>query len=203
MYSDEKITMVRVDNSKENPWMVGILGLLILAALVAAVLALASTEIGTMALMSLIFLPLYTKLSKKDVLDHFVRGQIFGYIKVNPGDNYATIKKNLDLNNGVLTYHLNVLQKEGLIKSWTNGTHKYFYPHGVKIPGNGVKNPSIYDAILKSIQDSPGITVSDIAAVNGISKQLANYHVRKLASEGKIELERKSLFKVCFPKVST
>ncbi|UCE38295.1 MAG: winged helix-turn-helix transcriptional regulator [Thermoplasmata archaeon] len=162
----------------------------------------ALTEVGKFALLSLIFLPLYTKITKKDVLDHFIRGQIFGYIKVNPGDNYSTIKKNLDLNNGTLTYHLKVLEREGLVKSWNDGTHKYFYPQGVKIPGNGVKNPSIYEAILKSIKDSPGISVKDIAAVNGISSQLANYHVRKMAANGTIELERKSFSKVCYPKDS-
>jgi predicted transcriptional regulator len=159
-----------------------------------------ATEVGTYSLMNLIFLPLYTKISKKDVLDHFVRGQIFGYIKINPGDNYTTIKKNLDLNNGTLTYHLNVLQREGLVKSWSDGKHKFFYPQGVKIPGNGVKNPSIHDAILKSIKDSPGITVRDIAAVTGISRQLANYHIRKMAANGTIELERKSFSKSCYPK---
>ena len=160
----------------------------------------AGTEVGKFAIISFIILPLYTKLTKKDVLDHFVRGEIFGYIKVHPGDNYTTIKKNLDLNNGTLTYHLNVLEKEGYIKSWSHGGHKYFYPQGVKIPGNGVKNPSIYDAIIKSIKDSPGISIRDIAAVTGISRQLANYHVRKLVAEGRVELERKSLSKVCYLK---
>jgi predicted transcriptional regulator len=204
-HSEEDVIMVIVDNSEggESPWMSDLLPLLLVAAILAvAAMAFASTEVGTMALMSLIFLPLYTKISKKDVLDHFVRGQIFGYIKVNPGDNYTAIKKNLDLNNGTLTYHLNVLEKEGLIKSWTNGSHKYFYPMGVKIPGNGIKNPSIHDAIMKSIKDSPGISVSDIAAVNGISKQLANYHIRKMAAEGTIELERKSFSKLCYPKAA-
>jgi predicted transcriptional regulator len=201
-HSEEEVIMVMVENNEggTSTWMVGILPALILAGILSCVaLALAGTEVGTMAFMSLIFLPLYTKISKKDVLDHFVRGQIFGYIKINPGDNYTTIKKNLELNNGTLTYHLNVLEKEGLIKSWSNGSHKYFYPMGVKIPGNGVKNPSIHDAILKSIMDSPGISVSDIAAVNGISKQLTNYHVRKMAAEGTIEFERRSFSKLCYP----
>ena len=139
-------------------------------------------------------------MTKKDILDHFVRGEIYGYIKVHPGDNFTTIKKNLELNNGTLTYHLSVLEKEGFVKTWSSGTHKFYYPKGAKIPGDGIKNPSIYDAILKSITDSPGITIKDIASVVGISKQLANYHVRKLAAAGKIELERKSLSKVCYPK---
>ena len=160
--------------------------------------AVTATEVGKFGLMNLIILPLYTKIGKKDILDHFVRGEIYGYIKVNPGDNYTTIKKNLDLNNGTLTYHLSVLEREGLIKSWNHNGHKYFYPKGVRIPGNGVKNPSILDAILKSIKDSPGITVKDIAAITGISRQLANYHVRRLAAEGKIDIERKSLSKVCY-----
>ncbi len=180
----------------------GFLLALVLAAIGACVVfsLFAMTEVGKFALLSLIFLPLYTKIGKKKILDHFVRGQIYGYIKVHPGDNYTTIKKNLDLNNGTLTYHLKVLEREGLIKSWTDGSRKYFYPQGVKIPGDGVKNSSIYDTILNSIKESPGISIKDIAAVNGISRQLANYHVKKLAAEGEIELERKSFSKACFPK---
>ncbi len=199
--SEPEAIGVVVDNpDKDNefwsafPW-----ALLTLIGILIGLSVFAITEVGKIALFSLIFLPLYTKISKKDILDHFVRGQIFGYIKINPGDNYTTIKNNLELPNGTLTYHLNILEKEGLVKSWSDGRHKFFYPQGVKIPGNGVKNPSIYDAIQKSIMESPGITVKDIAVVNGISRQLANYHVRKLAAEGKIELERKSLSKVCYP----
>lgn len=162
--------------------------------------ACACTEVGKFALLNFVFLPLYTKLRKKNILDHFVRGQIYGYIKVNPGDNYTTIKRNLDLKNGTLTYHLKILEKEGLIKSWNDGTHKHFYPKGVKIPDDGIKNPSIHSTIMKSIEESPGISISDIAAVTGISKQLANYHVRKLAADGSIEIERKSFSKQCYPK---
>jgi len=157
------------------------------------------SEIGKYALLKIMFIPLYTRLRKKDILDHFIRGEIYGYIKVNPGDNYSTIKRNLDLNNGTLTYHLNVLEREGLIKSWNQGGHKYFYPKGVKIPDDGVKNPSIRDAIMKNVEDSPGISIKDIAAVTGISRQLANYHVRKMAAEGKILLERRSFSKACYP----
>jgi predicted transcriptional regulator len=162
-----------------------------------------ATEVGKFALLKFMLLPLYTKMRKKDVLDHFVRGEIYGYIKVNPGDNYTTIKKNLDLSNSTLTYHLSVLEREELIKSWSNNGNKYFYPADVKVPGNGSKNPSIHDAILKSIKESPGISVRDVAAVNGISTQLANYHIRKLALDNKIELERKSFSKVCYPKSET
>jgi predicted transcriptional regulator len=197
---DDGHDVIEVFVLNEEEGFLSALILLLLAILTAMGLigAVTATEVGKVGLLNLIVLPLYTKISKKDILDHFVRGEIFGYIKVNPGDNYTTIKKNLDLNNGTLTYHLSVLEREGLIKSWNHNGHKYFYPKGVKIPGNGVKNPSILDAILKSIKDSPGITVKDIAAITGISRQLANYHVRRLAAEGQIELERKSLSKICY-----
>jgi DNA-binding MarR family transcriptional regulator len=183
------------------------IGFLLLAFTIAMLAGLFSaaggTEVGKFAVLKFMFLPLYTKIRKKDILDHFVRGEIYGYIKVNPGDNYTTIKKNLDLSNSTLTYHLSVLEREELIKSWSSNGHKYFYPADAKVPGNGSKNPSIHDAIMKSIRESPGISVKDIAAVTGISTQLANYHVRKLALDDKIELERKSFSKVCYPKGET
>jgi predicted transcriptional regulator len=71
----------------------------------------ANTEAGKYWFLKFLILPLYVKLSKKDVLDHFIRGQIYGYLVVHPGDNYTTIKQNLDLTNGTLTYHLDVLER--------------------------------------------------------------------------------------------
>ena len=40
----------------------------------------------------LFFIPLYTKLRNKNILDLYVRGQIYGYLMANPGEHYNSIK---------------------------------------------------------------------------------------------------------------
>ncbi len=159
----------------------------------------ANTEAGKFWFLKFLILPLYSKLSKKDVLDHFIRGQIYGYLVVHPGDNYTTIKKNLDLTNGTLTYHLVVLEREGFVKSQLRGTRRFYYPKGVKMPDNGTGFPAIKDDIITRVEETPGITVRDLAALIGVSRQLTNYHLRALIQEGYVQVERKGMKTRCYP----
>ena len=156
-----------------------------------------NTEVGKFGLFKFLLIPLYVKLKRKDILDHFLRGQIYGYIKVHPGEHYTAIKRNLQLNNGTLTYHLDVLEREGLIISKPKGSRKIFYPVGMKIPDNGLH--AIQEDILERVNESPGMSISDLARLMGTSRQLANYHVKKLVEDGKIDIERKGVRARCFP----
>ncbi len=159
----------------------------------------ANTEAGKFWFLKFLILPLYSKLSKKDVLDHFIRGQIYGYLVVHPGDNYTTIKNNLDLTNGTLTYHLDVLEREGFIKSQLRGTRRFYYPKGTKMPDNGTGFPAIKDDIIARVEETPGITIRDLAALIGVSRQLTNYHLRALILEGYVQVERKGMKTRCYP----
>jgi predicted transcriptional regulator len=159
----------------------------------------ANTEAGKYWFLKFLILPLYVKLSKKDVLDHFIRGQIYGYLVVHPGDNYTTIKRNLDLTNGTLTYHLDVLEREGYIKSQLRGTRRFYYPKEAKMPDNGTGFPAIKEDIIMRVEETPGITVSDLASLVGVSRQLTNYHLRALIREGYVQVERRGMRFRCFP----
>ena len=152
---------------------------------------------GKFGLFKFLLIPLYVKLKRKDILDHFLRGQIYGYIKVHPGEHYTAMNRNLQLNNGTLTYHLDVLEREGLIISKPKGSRKIFYPVGMKIPDNGLH--AIQEDILERVNESPGMSISDLARLMGTSRQLANYHVKKLVEDGKIDIERKGVKARCYP----
>jgi len=65
----------------------------------------------------LLIVPLYSKIKREKVLDHFIRGQIFGYIMANPGEHYNSIKQALDMTNGSLAHHLRTLERERFVKS--------------------------------------------------------------------------------------
>ncbi|MCK4971335.1 MAG: hypothetical protein KAS77_12425, partial [Thermoplasmata archaeon] len=64
------------------------------------------TEVGLLFIMWGLLMPLFTRLKKKEVLNQFTRGEIYGFIKANPGVHLTAIKENLGLANGVLAYHL-------------------------------------------------------------------------------------------------
>lgn len=68
----------------------------------AALLGFAFTETGKYKLLTLLilFIPLYTRIEKDDALDNFVRGEIYGLIKADPGICYNDIMKTLGIKNG-------------------------------------------------------------------------------------------------------
>ena len=170
------------------PWIVG--G----AALLAAAIGLA-TERGKVGFLTLL-LPLYTRIKDEEVLDQFTRGQIYGYVRVHPGDTYTDIKRNLDLNNGTLTYHLDVLEKQRLVRSIVRGSRKMFYPVDVRPPDDGGGLHELQRRLLKGLGEAPGISVTTLAASLGISRQLALYHLRLLQRSGLVRLERRGV-KLC------
>ncbi len=170
------------------PWLAG--G----AALLAAAIGL-GTERGKVGFLTLL-LPLYTRIKNQEVLDQFTRGQIYGYIRVHPGDTYTDIKRNLDLNSGTLTWHLDVLTRQDMIRSATRGTRKMFFPMDVQPPEDGGGLHEIQQRLMKGLGEAPGIPVTDLAESLGISRQLALYHLRLLVRQGLVRLERRGV-KLC------
>ena len=90
-----------------------------------------------------------------------------------------------------------MLEREGLIRSKTRGSHKVFYPMGVQAPDNGLH--AIQEDILERVNESPGVSISDLSRLIGISRQLTNYHVKKLVEGGQLDIERKGVRARCFP----
>ncbi len=148
------------------------------------------TEVG-MVLVATLGANLYSKLSKKDILNHEVRGLIRGYIIANPGDHYSSIRRNLDLNNGTLAYHLRVLEQNQYIKSFFDGIFKRYYPSNVNIQ-KVQRNISKQEEIFNIILEFPGVTMEDIGNRIGVSRQVVNYHVKNLIRAGMITYSRDS-----------
>ena len=173
------------------------IGLAALALLVGAWFG--GTDRGQSALF-LFFLPLYTREKDAKVLDQFTRGQIFGYVRVHPGDSFTDLKRNLQLENGVLAYHLNVLEKENLVRSRTKGTRRLYFPlEAVPVEDGGLHE--LQDRMLETLQGAPGITVRELADKLGVSRQLAVYHLRALASRGLAKVDRQGLKMRCFADI--
>lgn len=165
-------------------------------------IAAGGTEYGKYWFLGLLFLPLYTKIKKDDVLDHFVRGQVYGYIKANPGEHYNSIKKALSLKNGTLVYHLKTLEREEFIKSVADGRFKRFYPKEMKVPEPSeelvLRMNHIQHEILKIIKECPGISQKEIAARIGLSTPTVHYHINIMMSARVISVKRAGRETQCF-----
>jgi len=159
--------------------------------------ALASENVKYSLMM--IFIPLYSKIKREQVLDHFVRGQIYGYVLANPGEHYNAIKLALNLTNGSLAHHLKTLERERFIKSKRFGLYRRFYPMNMKVPEDGFFTPNeIQKTIVDLIRATPAITQKEIAERLGLTPPTVNYHIGILSQHQAIRVERAGRKTHCF-----
>jgi len=137
------------------------------------------------------------------LLDNRIRWAINGYINENPGHNYSTIMRALDLNNGSLAYHLKVLEREGYVKSVSYRAQKLFFPTGTKVPAERdmvILSP-IQQRIVDRIKESPGLTQKALATIFGISEPAISYQIKALKNEGLVTIRQAGREKLCYPAV--
>jgi DNA-binding MarR family transcriptional regulator len=165
------------------------------------------TESGKYKFLALLLLaiPLYTRISKEDVLDQFVRGQIYGYIKTNPGVHYNEIRRGIGVKNGTLSYHLRVLEKTELVKSRREGIrYRAFYPTGMKFPQQErFRMTDLQIKIMDVIQSHEGITQKEIARTLDEKPQTINYNIKVLAQAGLIEVLKQGRKTICYATVDS
>jgi predicted transcriptional regulator len=172
---------------------------------IAAVLSFlsAGTEWGKYKLLCLLFVPLYTKIHEDNVLDHFTRGRIYEYIRTHPGVHFNAIKRELNLNNGGLAYHLRLLEKIQLIKSERAGIYRLFYPTGMPVPKE--LGPRLTDTelfILEKIRAHPGISQTKLALMVADKKQrTVSHYIKQMARDGMIKLVRAGKETKCYLNV--
>lgn len=138
------------------------------------------------------------RLKKDQVLDHFTRGQIFGFIKANPGAHYIAVQEHLELQNGVLAYHLKVLEREEYITSERDGIYRRLYPRHMKIPHKERQLTRVQKDIVEALKAHPGTSQNGLARLIGESKQVVGYHVRVLEKAGLVRVEREAQQTRCF-----
>lgn len=145
------------------------------------------------------FLPLYTKIKREQVLDHFVRGQIYGYVLANPGEHYNAIKQALGLTNGSLAHHLKTLEREEFLKSRRFGLYRRFYPIHMRIPDDGYLTlNTIQRTIAELVKANPGITQKDIAGRLNLTPPTVNYHIGILQEHRVVHIVREGRATHCF-----
>jgi DNA-binding MarR family transcriptional regulator len=169
--------------------------------------AVAFTESGKYRLLMFLalFFPMYTRIQKEDVLDQFVRGQIYGYIKTNPGVHYNQILREIGVKNGTLSYHLGVLEKTQLIKSRREGLkYRAFYPTDMMFPKEErFRLTELQVRIIKDITERPGNTQKEISRHLEQKPQTVNYNIKVLEQAGIIRVQRKGRKTRCYPPESS
>ncbi|MDP6154874.1 MAG: helix-turn-helix domain-containing protein [Candidatus Thermoplasmatota archaeon] len=166
------------------------------------ILGLGKMELSRYHLYWLFFIPLYTYIHEENALDHFTRGRIYQYIKDNPGAYYSKIKKELGLNNGVVSYHLQTLKRVELIKSRRSGIRKMFFITGSPLPKEISAKLNFMETSIRSlVSENPGITHKEIGAnFPDKSSRTISHYVKKLSRKDYIYLVKEGKYSRCYPK---
>jgi len=126
----------------------------------------------------------FTRIRSEELLKQKKRMAIYTYIIEHPGDHFRAVQRAVGLQIGVLSHHINILEKEQLIVSEQDGNNRRFYAAGVKRSNGEVRLSRVQENILKSIQATPGITQSEIAKDLGVNRKVVFYNVKFLSGSG-------------------
>jgi len=154
-------------------------------------------EPGRFKLFSL-FIFLYSRIRKDTVEDSVPRGMIVGYLAMNPGSHYNTLKRDLGFGNNKLTYHLDVLGKSNTIKSRKDGRLLRYYPKRYKIPEVEGEMKRLSEILL----EVPRLNRKQIAKIMQVSPNTVSKLVDALIEKGKIRYEmrgKEKLYSVIEP----
>lgn len=152
----------------------------------------AKTEVGKYALLHVLTFPLYVRLKKEEVLDHFVRGQIYGFIQSNPGTHYSRIRDTLQVANGTLSHHLQTLEVQGFVTSRREGIYRLFYPEDVNVKPKteGIRLSDLQVNLLNHLKRDENIVQGQLATEMDVTQQCISYNLRLMCKEGLLEREK-------------
>ena len=139
----------------------------------------------------------FARLRRSRLLENAIRKRVYEFIAEHPGKHYRAILSDLGLSMGVLTYHLNTLERGGMITSSQDGVYRRFYTAGRKAELRRFLS-KIQQRIVAVIEQNVGISQTGIARTLEISRPLVNYHLHVLEDAGFVRLVPRGRETGCF-----
>jgi predicted transcriptional regulator len=113
---------------------------------------------------------------------------ILNFIRENPGLSFNEISRQLGLAKGDLQYHIQKLEKLGLITSKRSGLRKHYFPKGVFDEREkeilSLLSSENVRGIIMYIIANPGATQKELCSELGLSPPTINYYINKLEELG-------------------
>jgi len=127
-----------------------------------------------------LFAPLYTTISRSNVMNNKKRQEICELLAERKGLTFSELMRGLDMKNGVLAYHLSLLEKNKYVKSARDGKYRRFFLYEDQMPHYN----SIEKKIVDMVKKNPKISHDQLASSIHVSKMKLNKKVEKLVHEG-------------------
>ena len=134
--------------------------------------------------LTLLALPLYTRIERTAVLEHEKRDEIYELIRAQPGIHAHEIGERAQIGWGTTVYHLKLLEQHSLVVSKKSGRYKRFFvntgEYTKKKDAYGALRNDTAKAVADFIVNHPGCSQKELCAALGIQPSLASWHVDKL-----------------------
>jgi len=140
---------------------------------------------------------------KKTQHGEFQRGRLYGFIESNPGIHLSALTRLSNLGNNQATYHLDILEKEGIIWSRKEGRLLVFFADTVSkkseiisplldinFSKNSIKKSILMYLNQAELMNLTGPNGSELAKEIGVSSQVLSYHIRSLINWEMVERKR-------------
>lgn len=140
---------------------------------------------------------------KKTQHGEFQRGRLYGFIESNPGIHLSALTRLSNLGNNQATYHLDILEKEGIIWSRKEGRLLVFFADTVSkkseiisplldinFSKNSIKKSILMYLNQAELMNLTGPNGSELAKEIGVSPQVLSYHIRSLINWEMVERKR-------------
>ena len=121
----------------------------------------------------------FTRLEKDQVLLHARREELLQRIRESPGACFSDLRRQSEMPNGPLVYHLRVLEARGHVKAIPDGMRTRYYP---RIPGASFAIPltTPQRQLLDAVLEAPGLPQNVLAVKLGWSRLAVHRHAKRL-----------------------
>jgi predicted transcriptional regulator len=121
------------------------------------------------------------------------RRRIYEEIIMNPGLHFRELQRRLNMHTGMLEYHLNVMEKDGLIISKLDGKYRRFFANTVMTSKErhilGILRNNVARVIVIFVLQNGKVRHSDIVEHTKLSPSTVSYHLNKLIKNNILERE--------------
>ena len=131
------------------------------------------------------------------------RRRIYDYLLVNPGVHLRRIGQALGMSTGMLSYHLTYLEREGMLKSETDGHRKRYFIARAFMEAQrrilGVLRQGVPRKIVVEILLHRERTFAELREATGVSKSTLSYHLQHMMARDlliRYRRERESVFTI-------
>jgi DNA-binding MarR family transcriptional regulator len=141
-----------------------------------------------------LFAPLYSRLSRDELLENETRCQLHDLIEDEPGLSTQELCDRVDAGWGNTVYHLQRLEQAGFVTSEKKGHHRRFYKNGDvgldDIEALGVLKNDNANKIARYLVDEPGAKQKDVCEALDISPSLAHKWISRMEEQDLVDSER-------------